>query len=76
MRTPTDTDISIAAARMLAQIADTESHRIKIRVDHGIVTIEGTVGTNPERKNIENNVRNLTGVQGIVNCLCIHQTPK
>jgi osmotically-inducible protein OsmY len=76
MRTSTDTEISSAATRLLAQLTDTESQRIKVRVDHGIVTLEGTVGTNPERKNIENAVRNLSGVQGIVNCLCIHQTQK
>jgi len=76
MQTQTDTAISIAAARLLSHLTDTENHRIKVRVDGGVVTLEGTVDTNPERKTIENGVRNIDGVQGIVNCLCIHQTPK
>lgn len=76
MTTQTDTTISIAAAQLLSHLTDTETHRIKIRVDYGVVTLEGTVDTNPQRKNIENRIRDLAGVQGIINCLCIHQTPK
>jgi len=66
----------MAAAKLLSHLTDTQSHRIKVRVDKGVVTLEGTVETNPERKKIEIGIKDLEGVQGIVNCLCIHQTPK
>lgn len=67
------TDADIAEAARLALKADTRVpyDRIKIIVDHGWITLEGTVDGYYQKSAAESDVRYLTGVRGVTNNLTV-----
>lgn len=48
---------------------------VKVSVDKGIVTLEGTVNSPLARQLAEEDAWLVAGVQGVNNCLVVHETP-
>jgi len=67
-----DSDIAETALSSLRQHTSVPNENIKIRVEDGIVTLEGEVDWNYQRKLAEQALEGLAGVRGIVNNLVIH----
>jgi osmotically-inducible protein OsmY len=67
-----DSDIAETALSALRQHTSVPNENIKIRVEDGIVTLEGEVDWNYQRKLAEQALEGLAGVRGIVNNLIIH----
>jgi osmotically-inducible protein OsmY len=70
------TDADIAESALLALKTDSRvpADRIKIIVDRGWITLEGTVDFYYQKSAAESDVRYLTGVRGVTNALAV--TPK
>lgn len=69
-----DADIAHAALSSLKWHAQVPSDRIKLRVESGIVTIEGEVKWDFQRRAAYNAIRNLTGVHGVRNMVTLAPT--
>jgi osmotically-inducible protein OsmY len=65
----TDTDITKAALRAIDWHSQLPSDDIKVKVQNGWVTLEGTVDWNYQRTKAERAVRYLVGVRGVSNHL-------
>jgi osmotically-inducible protein OsmY len=65
----TDTDIPKAAADALLRDVSVPADSVKVRVDKGLLTLEGEVPWDYQRRAAERAVRNLTGVKGISNLI-------
>jgi osmotically-inducible protein OsmY len=63
----TDTEIAGAAATALSMHRDIDEQKIRITVDEGIVTLEGNVTWNFQRKAAAEVIKGLKGVRGINN---------
>jgi osmotically-inducible protein OsmY len=67
----TDEDIARAAVRALESHITVPRERIKVTVHDGRITLEGDVEWQYQRQAAEAAVRNLPGVQGVVNWIAI-----
>ncbi len=70
-----DVDIAEAASRALKWHSDLPE-TIKVTVEHGWVTLAGTVEWQFQRDEAERVVKGLTGVIGVTNTITIKPTPK
>ncbi|MBV8273443.1 MAG: BON domain-containing protein [Cupriavidus sp.] len=67
----TDADIARAAANVLGWNAMIPNDRISIMVEHGAVTLTGTVDWNYQRMEAEHAVAGLFGVTGVANAIVV-----
>ena len=74
----TDSEIAHAAARALEWDVMVPVDKIRIKVDHGWITLEGQVEWFFQKEAAERAVRRLTGVRGVFNAITLaqHSTPK
>lgn len=70
-----DTDIATAARDGLHRSVSVPKAGIDIMVDHGIVTLRGTVEWRYQRQAAENAVRDLAGVIDVVNVIGVKPRP-
>ena len=70
----TDPDIAEAARAALKADSRLPADRIKVIVERGWVTLEGTVDYYYQKSDAESNVRYIAGVRGVTNALVV--TPK
>jgi osmotically-inducible protein OsmY len=70
----TDEDIARAAASVLNWNSSIPKDRIKIKLTHGWITLEGTVDWNYQRMAAEMLVEDLMGVKGVTNLLTLKPT--
>jgi osmotically-inducible protein OsmY len=66
-----DADIAQAAVNALDWNASVPRDRIKVLVEHGLVTLQGTVEYHFQKDAAETAVRNLKGVRGVSNTVAI-----
>lgn len=66
-----DSDVAELVLSMLRQHTSIPDENIKIKVEDGIVTLEGRVDWNYQRKLAEQALEGLAGIRGIVNHLVI-----
>ena len=69
--TRTDTDIAHAALAAIRWDTEVPDDTLKLRVENGWITLEGTVEWNFQRSAAERAVRYLTGVRGISNLISV-----
>ncbi|WP_019448196.1 BON domain-containing protein [Cupriavidus sp. BIS7] len=67
----TDADIARAAANVLGWNAMIPNDRVSIMVEHGAVTLTGTVDWNYQRMEAEHAVAGLFGVTGVANAIVV-----
>ena len=67
----TDADIARAAANALDWNASVPRNRIKLLVNNGWITLDGSVEYRFQKDAGENTVRNLTGVKGLSNLVIV-----
>jgi osmotically-inducible protein OsmY len=70
-----DADIAQAAVNALDWNASVPRDRIKVLVEHGLVTLQGTVEYHFQKDAAETAVRNLKGVKGVSNTVAIKPRP-
>jgi osmotically-inducible protein OsmY len=70
----TDAEIFAAARRALDQ-RPTVPPEVRIHVEHGYVTLTGSVRWPTEREDAESTVRPLPGVQGVINSIVVANVP-
>lgn len=70
-----DTHLAREIRQVLMLDAPAVEDRIQSTVSHGWVILEGTVNTWQERKQIEEYIRQLTGVRGVDNRTAVHPAP-
>lgn len=70
-----DTDITKAALHAIEWHTQLPAEKIKVKVDDGWLTLEGTVDWNYQRTRAEETVRHLMGVQGVSNQLTVKSRP-
>jgi osmotically-inducible protein OsmY len=66
-----DDEIAQRALKILEWDVAVPSHVIEVKVEHGIVTLNGTVDWAFQRAEAEYDVRKLSGVKGVVNLIAI-----
>lgn len=66
-----DDEIAARAMRLLHWDVAVPADRVTIKVEHGIVTLEGTVDWRFQRAEAEYDVRKLSGVRGVVNAIAV-----
>lgn len=71
-----DTDIATSAEQALKWNVVVPKDAIRLTVDHGWVTLQGTVDWDFQRRSVEKAVRPLMGVVGISNDITLHTQPK
>ena len=67
----TDTEIAAAVATVLAWHIAIQADKIRIRVENGIVTLEGMVDWNFQRNAASDAIRNLAGVKRVDNLIYV-----
>jgi len=67
----TDADIARAAVNALNWNASVPPNRIKVVVEHGVITLEGQVQFHYERVAAEHAVHNLIGARGVTNLISV-----
>ncbi|WER44699.1 BON domain-containing protein [Cupriavidus sp. WKF15] len=67
----TDSDIARAASNVLSWQAMVPGDRIKILVEHGVITLTGDVDWNYQRTAAERAVAGLFGVTGVTNAIAV-----
>ena len=67
----TDDDIARAIAHILEWNVSIPPDRVKARVQNGIVTLEGQVDHDYQRREVERMVRNVRGVVNVVNLVSV-----
>jgi len=70
-----DTDIAKAVRRAIEWHTELPTDKIKVKVDDGWVTLEGTVSWNYQRVRAEKAVRYLAGVRGVNNQITVKARP-
>jgi osmotically-inducible protein OsmY len=70
----TDPDIAEAARSSLKSDSRVPADRVRVVVERGWITLEGTVDYYYQKSAAESDVRNLAGVRGVTNALAV--TPK
>jgi osmotically-inducible protein OsmY len=68
---PSDADIAQAAVNALQWNVLVPDDQIKVKVEHGWITLKGEVAYDYERRAAERAVRNIPGVRGISNLVTI-----
>lgn len=68
-----DSDLAQAAVDALERNVEVPDDAVKVKVDDGWLTLEGTVDWNFQRKRAERAVRYLRGVTGVTNLLKVKQ---
>jgi osmotically-inducible protein OsmY len=71
-----DDEIAKRAADILRWRVGVPADQITIKVEKGVVTLDGEVDCQFQRKQAENAVHNLTGVIGINNLICVRARPQ
>lgn len=72
----TDVDIAEAAMHALYWLAAVPRDSIKVAVEHGWITLEGTAVWRYQRDQAENAVRLLAGVRGVTNLVIVESPVK
>lgn len=67
----TDTEIAEAVLNALKWHSGVNEEKIKIRVEDGVVRLEGEVNWIYEKRNVESAIQHLTGVRSLVNLISI-----
>lgn len=67
----TDTDIAEAVVNALKWHSAVREEKIKIKVENGVVRLEGEVDWEFERSNAKSAIKNLAGVNGVINLISI-----
>ena len=67
-----DDEIAKRAIDILKWDISVPDERIKIKVEHGIVTLSGEVDWQYQREKAESNVRFLSGVAGVIDNITVH----
>ncbi|MNK30932.1 Osmotically-inducible protein Y precursor [compost metagenome] len=62
-----DTDVATEVVKALRDTWSVPDNKIKVTVDEGWVTLEGTLHWNYQREAAKNAVRYLSGVRGVIN---------
>lgn len=70
-----DDEIAQRVLRILAWDVLVPERAITVKVEHGIVTLEGVVDLGYQRTEAEADVRRLSGVKGVVNLLNVRPRP-
>jgi osmotically-inducible protein OsmY len=70
----TDAEIFTAARHALAQMPEVPSD-LHVHVDHGYVTLTGSVRWATEAEIAERTIRHLPGVQGVINSVVVVHVP-
>jgi osmotically-inducible protein OsmY len=68
-----DADIAQAVVNALKWHVWVPQNAIKVKVEQGWVTLEGTVDVEFRRESADNAVRYLTGVKGVINLITVNQ---
>jgi osmotically-inducible protein OsmY len=71
-----DDEIAARAVRLLEWDAAIPADRISIKVEHGIVTLSGTVDWHYQRVEAEYDVRKLGGVRAVANGIAVTPKPR
>lgn len=71
-RIPTDTDLAQAAANTLAWNSSVPPGRIRIRVENGWITLEGTVDWQVQKDAASAAIGDLNGVKGVDNLVSVN----
>lgn len=71
-----DSDIATDVAAALLRDTWIDGHKIQVRVENGVVLLDGTVDSYVERASAEDDVRTVRGVKKIINSLDIRPGPK
>lgn len=69
-----DEDIAEAALRQFAWHAQVPENDIQLKVEDGIITLEGEVDQNYQREAAKKAVQNLSGVRGVFNFIKLKRT--
>lgn len=69
--TRTDTEIAHAAVTTMSWDAEVPADRIKVRVENGFITLDGTTEWNFQKTAAERAVRYLSGVRGVYNAIVV-----
>jgi osmotically-inducible protein OsmY len=69
----TDTEIAEATLNALKWDTSVPDEQIKVKVENGFITLEGTVDWIYQRISAKNAVENLTGVKGVSNLIVVKQ---
>ncbi|HJS54962.1 MAG TPA: BON domain-containing protein [Chitinophagaceae bacterium] len=67
----TDTEIAEAVLNALKWNSAVQDEKIKIRVEDGVVKLDGQVEWEYQRNNIRSSIENLAGVQTVVNLITV-----
>jgi osmotically-inducible protein OsmY len=67
----TDTEIAVAVLNALKWHTGVQEEKVKIKVENGIVTLEGEVDWEYQRSNAKMAIENLTGVRLVVNSIIV-----
>jgi osmotically-inducible protein OsmY len=70
----TDTEIAEAVLNALTWHTAVQEEKIKIKVEEGVVTLEGEVEWEYQRTNAKSAIENLTGVRGVYNLITLKPT--
>jgi osmotically-inducible protein OsmY len=69
---PTDTDLARRAANVLACDSTVPQDRIRILVENGWVTLQGTVESEHQRSAVARGVSEIAGVKGVDNLVAVN----
>jgi osmotically-inducible protein OsmY len=67
----TDADIALAALNALQWLSSIPKNAIQVSVEHGTITLSGTVSWDYQREAAVSAVRGLLGVRGILNQITV-----
>jgi osmotically-inducible protein OsmY len=67
----TDAEIAEAALNALKWHPAVEEEKIKVKIENGIVTLEGQVEWNYQRNSAKSVIANLTGVKSVINLITV-----
>ncbi|HLG95785.1 MAG TPA: BON domain-containing protein [Bryobacteraceae bacterium] len=68
----TDSDLAHAVANLLAWKCPVPSDRIRVRVENGWVTLEGTVDSPDQKEAAGTALAELSGIRGVDNLISVH----
>lgn len=71
-----DDEIAARALRLLHWDVAVPDDRISVKVEHGVVTLSGTVDWGYQRIEAEYDIRKLSGVKAVVNDIVVRSTPR
>ena len=69
----TDTDIAETVVIALKSHSAVQEEKIKIKVENGIVRLEGEVEFEYQRSAVKTTIENLAGVTGVINLITLKQ---